>query len=125
MPTIDSSKILDQVISTPIYDHCMRIRQMRTHQRNQSLPKVQWFLIISLVHLYLLAMLAGQRSGLCLTALPLYPSLPRYLLMTDSIASPVTDQWLRFEIPSPLISDGFLGILLMVQDDQNRLLQSP
>ena len=39
------------------------------------------FLIISLAHL---TMLAGQRSGLHLAALPLYPGLPRYLLTDDT-----------------------------------------
>ena len=41
----DSSKILDQVISTPIHNHCMRIGQMRTHQRRSQLaksPVVSW-----------------------------------------------------------------------------------
>ena len=48
-----------------------------------------------------------------------------FWLMTHSIACPVTDQKLRFEVPSPLISEGFWGILLMAQDDQNGLLRSP
>ena len=54
-------------------------------REDHSLPKVSGFLIISLAHLYLLTMLTGRRSGLRLASLPLYPSLPRYLLTDDTL----------------------------------------
>ena len=104
----------------------MRIRQMRTHQRRSQFAKSPviswsspWPTCISW-----LCWLVGEVA--CISLLYLYTQVFQgiFWLMTYSIASPVTDQWLRFEVPSSLISEGFWGILLMAQDDQNGLLVS-
>ena len=96
----------------PLYDNWAN---EDSSEKITACQKFSGFLIISLAHLYLLAMLAGWRSGLIGTQV--FQGI--FWLMTHSIASPVTDQWLRFEVPSPLIFEGFWGILLMAQDDQN------
>ena len=109
MAAIDSSKILDQVISTPIHNHCMRIGQMKTHQRRSQFAKSPvvswsspWPTCISW-----LCWLAGEVACILLLYLCTQVFQSIFWLMTHSIASPVTDQWLRFGVPSPLISDGF------------------
>ena len=68
----------------PYMTTAWELGKWRLIKEDHSLPKSNDFLIISLAHLYLLAMLVGERSGLCLIALPFYPSLPRYLLIDDT-----------------------------------------
>ena len=96
-------------------------------REDHSLPKVQWFLdhiLDTPVSPGYVGWLEKWLASRCSTFVPKSSKVSSDWWYTQ-LHLLWQIRWLRFEVPSPLISEGFWGILLMAQDDQNGLLQSP